>query len=323
MKTLKNFIVILTGIVFCTVNNASGAVVTSTGNGSGDWSDPYSWDSGVPLSTDDVVIIDGDIVTVDGAFTCNKLTIRADAFGIDFTAFTISAYGKLTVNTDVVFSMANGATVFFAISGNSAPCERLFMVGDFINSTIGGSVTLSPVLCSGNDFDGVPGSIDNCTGTFNPGQEDTDGDGAGDVCDTTGFSCSNFPCGKDKVLICQIVPVKKGKSLSQTKCVSTNVVESYLSQGAYCGACLASTNDDSGLQVVHEGNEVFLLFSFDKETKANISVYNMMGEKVSSQNDVLVQNERVKLDIPNSSAGIYIVVTELNDSGIVRKVLVQ
>ncbi|MCC7292635.1 MAG: thrombospondin type 3 repeat-containing protein [Phycisphaerales bacterium] len=45
-----------------------------------------------------------------------------------------------------------------------------------------------PLDESDGDGDGILGCVDNCPDAYNPGQEDSDGDGTGDVCDDT-------PCG--------------------------------------------------------------------------------------------------------------------------------
>jgi hypothetical protein len=39
--------------------------------------------------------------------------------------------------------------------------------------------------CTDDDLDGVPDCVDNCPNNANPGQEDNDGDGTGNVCDST------------------------------------------------------------------------------------------------------------------------------------------
>ena len=43
--------------------------------------------------------------------------------------------------------------------------------------------TLTITVAADFDGDGIPDSVDNCPALFNPGQDDLDGDGKGDVCD--------------------------------------------------------------------------------------------------------------------------------------------
>jgi hypothetical protein len=70
-----------------------------------------------------------------------------------------------------------------------------------------------PVVPGGDppDFDGVA-PCDNCPGTFNPGQEDSDGDLAGDACDPCtdtdldGFGNPGFPANVCATDICPFVP---------------------------------------------------------------------------------------------------------------------
>src|SRR6266568_3867888 len=77
---------------------STGLAVTKTSQGTGNWS-AITWSpSGLPASTDDVVIRAGDAVTVSDSRSCNTLVVSSSIAGVD-TTLTISSSGSLTVGT--------------------------------------------------------------------------------------------------------------------------------------------------------------------------------------------------------------------------------
>lgn len=84
---------------------------------------------------------------------------------------------------------------------------------------------------------------------------------------------------------------------------------------------LNESNSSSGISVVYDKGEVFLLFSLETGTQVNIAVYNMIGEQVFSKNNLFVKNSKIKLDLPSSSIGIYIAVSEMENAVVSKKVV--
>ncbi len=75
--------------------------VTKTSTGNGNWSASATWSpSGVPATDDDIIIRSGDIVTVDGSYTCNNLTIGNNTNADGILQIT-SASNSLTITGDL------------------------------------------------------------------------------------------------------------------------------------------------------------------------------------------------------------------------------
>ncbi len=125
--------------------------------------------------------------------------------------------------------------------------------------------------------------------------------------------------------------------------VSVNPIHSYTATGSYTvtlissdGPCSDTTtasivvvnsnptglntgNYSSQVNVIYENGEVYLLFSLSNATRVNISVYNLLGEEIFFEKDLQVKNDKIKLDIPVLSAGVYVAVSEFIDERVSKK----
>jgi len=135
--------------------NAFAATVTSVATGG--WSNPATWDTGVPVATDDVVIGAGTAVTIDATpITINSLTVNG-TLQYDVTARTltvttnvaISPNGTLQTNTtgaqtnhnlSVGGNLTNDGTLDLSTSANTAGA-RLTFTGAASNSFSGSGAT--------------------------------------------------------------------------------------------------------------------------------------------------------------------------------------
>jgi len=116
--------------------SAPAPLCTSNGSGGGNWSSAATWSAGcnggaggVPISTDNVTIKNGDTVTIDTAAVCNSLTVGEGTSGI--LIFDSTTAWTLTVGTNV--TIASGGTFQSATTG-TVTTHALSLGGDLTNN---------------------------------------------------------------------------------------------------------------------------------------------------------------------------------------------
>ena len=74
---------------------------------------------------------------------------------------------------------------FTAVVDSTAPPPNGTLLSTIVNTSFdgGGAVTGQVVVGGDTDGDGIPDTADNCIEVSNPGQQDTNGDGFGNICD--------------------------------------------------------------------------------------------------------------------------------------------
>ena len=155
MTGLKRIAAIALASMLAAVHPAAAATVTSVATGG--WSSPATWDTGVPVSTDDVVIAAGTTVTIDATpITVNSLTVNGtlqyDATARTFNVTTnvsIAPGGTLQTNTagaqtnhnlSVGGNLTNDGTLDLSTSANTAGA-RLTFTGAASNTFSGAGTT--------------------------------------------------------------------------------------------------------------------------------------------------------------------------------------
>ncbi len=231
----------------------------------------------------------------------------------------------VTVNPANLYLGANTVNVT-ADDGNGGNCSININVNVVDNDT---------------DNDGVVDCLDNCKNTHNPGQEDGDCDGFGDVCDmcegsddsvdnnNDGLSdCINPPeyediiddwkCGNNKVYM------TVNPNNPHTICVNKNSITSHIANGGYLGefgsaSCpsipfisLEGNNEFEIKSLFNEGEKFEVTFHTLWEKEITARVFDLTGKLLSINSIHPTKGiNTIYLDTGKISSGLYIV--HLND----------
>lgn len=91
--------------------------VTKTSSASGNWGADATWSpSGVPSVSDDVIISSGHVVTVNGNYTCNNLTIGTNS-AFDASVIITVSTNSLAINGDLQLNPHNKAKNYILDAG--------------------------------------------------------------------------------------------------------------------------------------------------------------------------------------------------------------
>ncbi|HSW56518.1 MAG TPA: choice-of-anchor J domain-containing protein, partial [Ignavibacteriaceae bacterium] len=118
----------------------AGGSITSNGTGGGLWSATTTWTGGVvPTATDNVTILNGDVVTLDGTTpVCNNLTIGGGTSGtLEYQATPLAGLtvnGNLTVAAGGTFSAGTGTLTTHTLAIGSATGAESGVSGSLINN---------------------------------------------------------------------------------------------------------------------------------------------------------------------------------------------
>jgi hypothetical protein len=85
----------------------------------------------------------------------------------------------------------------------------------------------------------------------------------------------------------------------------------------------SSSSDNSGIEISAIQKDVFVLFSDENTTSANVSIFDALGKVVYVQENMNVSSERVDINLLNATTGIYIVKVQTSSGTKTQQVYIQ
>ncbi len=159
MKTVLNGLTAktLAAMLIAVLFSNTASAVTKTASSVGNWSAAGTWSpSGVPASTDDVIIASGATVTIDGNYTCNNLDLGSTPI-TDSKLQIISSGNSLTINGDLRINPTNKSKIYTLDAGpgtiNIAGTFSAWGIAGADSIKVGtGSINFTPAVTIANAF---------------------------------------------------------------------------------------------------------------------------------------------------------------------------
>ncbi len=97
----------------------------------------------------------------------------------------------------------------------------------------------------------------------------------------------------------------------------------HVCDSAFTTSVVQNQSSLSGMNVIYDNGAVYLALDLPEAVDATINIYNLLGEKMFSENVYQVRKNKIKLNVENIPPGIYILVASARDLVISKKIILS